>query len=267
MKILLLANKDIASNLALNYLFQTVGKQHQFKLLLSATVGQSIQKKPHQLVELAFFEQRLFNEILFPALQKAPSPIIGKFLSFNGFKTLGLDVSDIRSINCQEGLRKVNEFAPDLIISIRFGFILQPAIIGVPKFGVINLHSGELPMFRGVMATFRAMLQNDIQCASTVHYISDSGIDSGEIVTISKRILDYRRSYLHNTLSLYKQGINDVVNVVTQIEQTGKCKSYSARSKGNYFSFPCEQELKDFQQQDLKLYEYQDIIDIAQKYH
>ncbi len=48
MKILLLANKDIASNVALNYLFQTIGKQHQFRLLLSATVGHSIQKKQHK---------------------------------------------------------------------------------------------------------------------------------------------------------------------------------------------------------------------------
>jgi methionyl-tRNA formyltransferase len=267
MKILLLANKDIASNLALNYLFQTIGKQHQFRLLLSATVGQNIQKKPQQLVELAFFEQRLFNEILFPALQNPPSPIIGKFLSFNGFKTLGLEVSDIRSINCQDGFRKVNEFAPDLIISIRFGIILQPAIIAVPKFGVINLHSGELPMFRGVMATFRAMQQNNAKCATTVHYISDSGIDSGEIVTISKRILDYRRSYLYNTLSLYKQGVNDVVNAITQIKNEGKCNSYSTYSQGNYFSFPHEQDLSNFQQKNLKLFEYKDIIDIAQNYY
>jgi methionyl-tRNA formyltransferase len=267
MKILLLANKDIASNLALNYLFQTIGKQHQFRLLLSATVGQNIQKKPQQLVELAFFEQHLFNEILFPALQNPPSPIIGKFLSFNGFKTLGLEVSDIRSINCLDGFRKVNEFAPDLIISIRFGIILQPAIIAVPKFGVINLHSGELPMFRGVMATFRAMQQNNAKCATTVHYISDSGIDSGEIVTISKRILDYRRSYLYNTLSLYKQGVNDVVNAITQIKNEGKCNSYSTYSQGNYFSFPHEQDLSNFQQKNLKLFEYQDIIDIAQNYY
>jgi methionyl-tRNA formyltransferase len=192
---------------------------------------------------------------------------MGKHLSFHQFKTLGIQVSDIHSINCPAGLKKVNEIAPELIVSIRFGLILQSAVIEIPKFGVINLHSGELPTYRGVMATFRAMQQNATECGTTVHYISDSDIDSGEIITISKQKLDYQRSYLYNTLSLYETGITDVVNAITQIENTGKCKSYSAESQGNYYSFPCEQELKDFQQRGFKLYEYRDVIDIAKGYY
>jgi len=137
----------------------------------------------------------------------------------------------------------------------------------MPKFGVINLHSGELPKYRGVMATFRAMQQQDTEYGTTLHYINDSGIDSGEIISISKQVLDYQRSYLHNTLSLYKKGIEDVVNAITQIENTGKCVNYPVNLKGNYFSFPAEQELEEFRQKGLTLYEYQDVIDIAQNYY
>lgn len=160
----------------------------------------------------------------------------------------------------------MNELKPDLIVSIRFGFILQPTIIGIPKFGEINLHSDELPMYRGVMATFRAMQHNANEYGTNVHYINDSGIDSGKIISISKQILDYRRAYLHNTLMLYKQGINDVVDAINAIKDTGKCSSYYARTQGSYFSYPCEQELKDFKQKGFKLYEYQDVIDLAQNY-
>jgi methionyl-tRNA formyltransferase len=266
MKILLLANKDIASNLALNTLFQKMEGQHQFHILLSSSVGKETQKKPQTLLDLAFFEQGLFNQILFPALQNNTSPLPSKHLSFNGFNTLGIEVSDIHSINCPAGLKKVNEIAPDLIVSIRFGLILQAAIIAIPQFGVINLHSGELPAYRGVMATFRAMQLDDTECGTTLHYISDSGIDSGEIISISKKTLDYRRSYLYNTLSLYNNGIEDVVNAIAKIENIGKCESYSVTSQGKYFSFPSEQELKDFKLKGLKLYEYQDIINIAQSY-
>jgi methionyl-tRNA formyltransferase len=273
MKILLLANKDIASNLALNYLFQALGlfqtspPQHQFQLFVSSRVGKSPNAKPQRLLDLAFFEQNLFNQILFPALKTSSSFPKDKFLSFNGFKTLDINVSDIYSINCEQGISRVNEFKPDLIVSIRFGLILQAEVIAIPKFGIINLHSGELPTYRGVMATFRAMQQNAIECGTTLHYINDSGIDSGEIISISKQPLDYQRSYLHNTLSLYKAGIKDVVNAISTIEKSGKCESYSAESQGNYFSFPCEQELKDFQQRGHKLYEYQDVIDIAKRYY
>ena len=118
-------------------------------------------------MDLAFFEQSLFNQILFPALQNNLSAVNRQFLSFSGFKSLGVKVSDIHSINCQAGLNTVNEFSPDLIISIRFGLILQSAVIDIPKYGVINLHSGELPTYRGVMATFRAMQLQDTQCGTT----------------------------------------------------------------------------------------------------
>jgi methionyl-tRNA formyltransferase len=267
MRILILANKDIASNLALNTLFKKMQGQHPFHVLLSSSVGKNTINKPQCLLDLAFFEQSLFNQILFPALQHNPSPVTGKHLSFNQFKILGIQVSDMHSINCQAGINQVNEFAPELIVSIRFGLILQSAVIEIPKFGVINLHSGELPTYRGVMATFRAMQQNATECGTTLHYINDNGIDSGEIISISKQRLDYRRSYLYNTLSLYETGINDVVNAISTIEKSGKCESYSAESQGNYFSFPCEQELIDFQQRGHKLYEYQDVIDIAKRYY
>jgi methionyl-tRNA formyltransferase len=267
MRILILANKDIASNLALNTLFQTMRGQHQFHVLLSSSVGKNTINKPQCLLDLAFFEQSLFNQILFPALQNNPSTAASKHLSFNQFKNLGIKVSDIHSINCQAGINQVNEFAPELIVSIRFGLILQSAVIEIPKFGVINLHSGELPTYRGVMATFRAMQQNATECGTTLHYINDNGIDSGEIISISKQTLDYQRSYLYNTLSLYETGINDVVNAISMLEKSGQCESYSADSQGNYFSFPCEQELIDFQQRGHKLYEYQDVIDIAQNYY
>ncbi|MFT5838857.1 MAG: methionyl-tRNA formyltransferase [Flavobacteriales bacterium] len=267
MKILLLANKDIASNLALNHLFKSIGHQHQFQIFLTSHVGKHTQYTPQKLVDLAFFEQHLFNEILFPARQNNTTPLLDKYLSFNGFKTLGVKVSNIHAINCQQGLKRVNEIAPDLIVSIRFGLILQSAVIKIPKFGVINLHSGELPTYRGVMATFRAMQQGDTECGTSLHYISDSGIDRGEIISISRQSLDYQRSYLFNTLSVYKQGIEDVVEAITKIENTGKCESYSAHSQGNYFSFPCEQELIDFQKKGLKLYEHQDIIDIAKCFY
>ena len=267
MKILLLANKDLASNLALNTLFQTLTGAHRFQILLSSTVGKNSKSKPQSLLDLAFFEQDLFNKILFPALQENPTLKADKFQSFAGFKTRGIDVSDIHSINCHAGIKRVNEFAPDLIVSIRFGLILQSEVIAIPKFGVINLHSGELPKYRGVMATFRAMQQGDTECGTTLHYINDSGIDSGEIISISKQTMDYQRSYLHNTISLYETGIRDVVNAISKIEKSGKCESYSADSRGNYFSFPCEQELEDFKQKGFKLYEYRDIIDIAKSYY
>ncbi|WP_299078188.1 formyl transferase [uncultured Paraglaciecola sp.] len=267
MKILVLANRDIASNVALNELFQSCLDKYQFQVLLSSSVGKKSQNKPQSLKDLAFFEQDLFNQILFPALENPKNTAPKKLRSFGGFRELGIKVTDVHSINCQAGIATVQNFAPDLIVSIRFGLILQSAVIAIPKFGVINLHSGELPTYRGVMATFRAMQSQDTHCGTTLHYINDSGIDSGEIIKISKQTVDYQRSYLFNTLAVYKQGIKDVIEAINTIEQTGKCETLAAKLTGNleasYYSFPSEQELATFHAEGHKLYEYQDVIAIS----
>mgnify|MGYP000701744814 CR=1 FL=1 len=275
MKILVLANRDIASNLALNYLFQGNSENHQFEVLLSSSVGKANHNKPEALQQLAFFEQTLFNQILFPALKNQSINPIDTRLSFEGFQSLGIVVSDIHSINCQQGLKTVSDFAPDLIVSIRFGLILQSEVIEIPRFGVINLHSGELPTYRGVMATFRAMQQADPECGTTLHYINDSGIDNGEIISISKQAINYQRSYLFNTLAVYKQGVKDLIAAINTIEKTEKHSvktsnqqvNQKQNSQVNYYSFPTECELKSFQKRGLKLYEYRDIIDVAKNFH
>ena len=50
--------------------------------------------------------------------------------------------------------------------------------------GVLNLHSGKLPDYRGVMATFRAMMAEDETLFSTVHWIDDKTIDTGRILSM-----------------------------------------------------------------------------------
>jgi methionyl-tRNA formyltransferase len=70
MNITLLANRDLASNLALNQLLPRLSEQHQLRVFLSSQVG-SAANLPEPLRLLKFFEQTLFNDILFPALDGA----------------------------------------------------------------------------------------------------------------------------------------------------------------------------------------------------
>ena len=61
----------------------------------------------------------------------------------------GCPVAFVHGINAPSGISRVQAFAPDLIVSIRFGEILRWPVIRSARFGVLNLHSGLLPAFRG----------------------------------------------------------------------------------------------------------------------
>ena len=208
MKITILTNKDLASNIALNYLVSGLA-DHQLTVFLSDKVGGSSNKTPQALIDLKFFEQQLFNQIVFPFVDQQLSRDTERnfsrayFLTFDSLaKKIGRPIETLNDINQPEGLKKLQQTDPDLVLSIRFGKILKEKAIAIAKHGVLNLHSGKLPEYQGVMATFWAMYNKENEYGTTLHFIDSSAIDAGPIITHTSHPLDLSRSYLENVLNL-----------------------------------------------------------------
>jgi methionyl-tRNA formyltransferase len=108
----------------------------------------------------------------------------------------------------------VADCEPDLIVSIRFGQILEEPVIAVPRIGVINLHSGLLPAYKGVMASFWSLLNGERQLGTTLHWITDSKIDSGAIISTQQQQVDTSKTYLQQVLSLYEPGARQITEAV-----------------------------------------------------
>jgi len=258
MKILILSNKDIASNFALNLLIPQLKGEHQLHLWLSAKVGKS-SDQPEQLSRLKFFEQDLLNKLLNPLLLNSKST---KFTGFDGFiNHLDSEIKEENNINSSESIDRIQRLSPDLIISIRYGGILKEKCIKIPKHGVINLHSGILPKYRGVMATFWAMLSGDTSIGTTLHTIDDGTIDTGEIIKISTFTVQNEKSYLQQTLELYRQGTLDIIDTILSYSRNEKILTYPQPKSTSYFTFPTVDDLVKFEKKGLKLIDEQEYID------
>ncbi|GAB3015410.1 formyl transferase [Bowmanella dokdonensis] len=265
MNILILANRDLASNVALNLLLPNLA-QHSLSLMLSSRVGGA----PSPLAgmrRLKFFEQDLPNRLLFPHLP-APETRPGKYLSFGQMhRHLAGPAEDLNDINTEQGVEKVRALAPDLILSIRYGVILKEAVIALPRFGVVNLHSGLLPAYRGVMASFWAMLNGEPQLGTTCHYIQDPAIDAGDIISCTYLPVDREKCYLLHVLELYREGCQELLKVVDMLA-TGTCPVTRPQSgKGQYFSFPDQQALDRFAAGTLQLVDEQQMLDFLQQHY
>ncbi len=257
MKILILANKDIASNFALNLLIPKLTAEHQLHLWLSAKVGNST-NQPKPLSRLKFFEQDLLNKILNPLLVNNSS---NKFVGFDGFKPhLASELIEENNINSADTIARLSALAPDLIISIRYGGILKDQCINIPTRGVINLHSGVLPKYRGVMATFWAMLNGETSIGTTLHTIDDGTIDTGNIIKISTMAVQKDRSYLDNVLALYRQGTADIIDAVSRFAKNQEIITSPQSNSDAYFTFPTTDDLIRFEQKGLKLVDEQEYI-------
>ncbi|WP_028865673.1 methionyl-tRNA formyltransferase [Psychromonas aquimarina] len=85
---------------------------------------------------------------------------------------------NINDKSCQEFIKKLQ---PDLLISAYFSQILKKEIISLPKTGVLNIHPGWLPSYKGAMAYFWVLNNGSDRGGVTVHWI-DEGIDTGEVL-------------------------------------------------------------------------------------
>ena len=264
MKITILANKDLASCLALNLLVPRLSG-HDLTVFLSARVGGSGRANP-ELQSLTFFEQTLFNDIVFPALD-AGSTAGAELKTFAGIaQAIGGDITELNAVNEEPDLERLRRSQPELLLSIRYGVILREVVIGIPRYGVLNLHSGLLPDYKGVMATFRAMLNGESRIGATLHYINDATIDTGPIVTTTSMPVDPAHSYLRHVLALYDGGCKALAAAVDEITRTGAVEVTPQPPGGNYYSFPTDQELRDFAARGLKLVEPGEIVTLARRF-
>lgn len=264
MRITLLANRDLASNLALNHLLPRLHGSHALQVFLSGQVG-SGKNLPEPLRMLKFFEQTLFNDILFPSLDRGVSDTAPfSFSQLNQFTTQ--PISMLNQVNSEAGLQTLRGGSPELIISIRYGGILKPAAIAIPDHGVINLHSGLLPEYRGVMATFWALLHGEKEIGTTLHYISDGSIDTGDIIGNTRLQVTEGRSYLWHVLQLYPQACELLAQAIEGIGNDITPPSRPQPGGGNYYSFPGSEELEKFSNSGRQLYDLEEITDIASSY-
>jgi len=264
MNITILANRDLASNFALNRLLPALAGKHRLHVFLSSHVGGgAVLASP--LKQLKFFEQSLFNNLLFPALSASKER--ARLQGFDGLaQNTGTIIKDLNKINSAAGLAAFSASSPELVLSIRYGGILREDAIAVPNLGVLNLHSGLLPDYRGVMATFYAMLNGETEIGTTLHTISDAGIDTGDIVDSTRMPLDYKHSYLWNVLQLYPAGVDCMVAAVEHISQGVVPACSPQPAAGNYYSFPTSELLHDFGEKGFRLYDVDEILEFAQHY-
>ncbi|MGQ0607070.1 MAG: methionyl-tRNA formyltransferase [Chloroflexota bacterium] len=94
----------------------------------------------------------------------------------------GLPVLDAANVNDADFVRRVDQLAPDFLLSFQAAPILRAPLIGTARIAALNLHYGPLPRYRGVSPIAWALLNGEASHGVTLHVI-EPGIDSGPIVT------------------------------------------------------------------------------------
>jgi methionyl-tRNA formyltransferase len=245
LKIVILGHDDLPSLYALQRVM-SAAPQHDYSVFFSGDLPVDPDTPPG-IRELAAVDARL---------------CVG-FRAAGGLARHLRDAGRLPRPNTVDGLERLAALEPDLIVSIRYRRILQNRVIAIPRLGVLNLHSGVLPDYKGVMATFWAMLHEEEIIGTTLHRIVDGGIDTGPVIGIRRLPADYGSTYLANVLRLYGPGCDMVVNALRILEAGGDPESAAQAPGGSYFSTPRLADIERFRARGLELADGRELSEIG----
>lgn len=96
-------------------------------------------------------------------------PSVSHFCNQNNIRIL--DFNDVKEFT---------ELNPAFGISVRYNKLFKSEFFQFFTHGIVNLHGGELPRFRGTNIANHAILEDVRKGAGTIHFI-DEGVDTGDV--------------------------------------------------------------------------------------
>ncbi len=75
----------------------------------------------------------------------------------------------------------IKRIKPDIIVVVAYGKLLPPEILGIPKYGCVNVHGSLLPKYRGAAPVQWTVLNGDSVGGVTTMLMSE-GLDTGDML-------------------------------------------------------------------------------------
>ncbi|HEX5398770.1 MAG TPA: methionyl-tRNA formyltransferase [Verrucomicrobiae bacterium] len=115
-------------------------------------------------------------------LKLQPSPVKSLALSLN------LPVLQPSRARDEQFIAQLHGLQPDLIVVAAYGQILPPAILDLPKFGCLNVHTSLLPKYRGAAPIQWAIAKGETETGVTIMRM-DPGLDTGPILSQQRTLI------------------------------------------------------------------------------
>lgn len=157
---------------------------------------------------------------------------------------------EISNINSKISFKQIKKLNPDLIVVCIFGQILKKEILGIPRFGTINMHPSLLPEYRGSDPYFWVIKNAEKETGVTIHYI-DEGIDTGDIILQERYLIREGMDLVELKKGLSIIGSNLLVKAVTNIFE-GKNIGETQRKNGSKFPSPKKHDYVTDYDKDVK---------------
>src|SRR5262245_39173015 len=157
-----------------------------------------------------------------------------------------------RSVNDPGYVSRVRGLDPDVIVSVAAPEIFRKEILSAAKLRCINIHSGRLPKYRGMMPNFWQMLHGEPCATITVHEMVEK-LDAGAVLGTLEFQIQERDSLDRVITQTKRAGALLMIDVLKKLRDGGVQPQALDMTQAAYFKFPTPADVKAFRKRGHRL--------------
>lgn len=146
-----------------------------------------------------------------------------------------------KNINDKQIKKKIEKAKLDLGISINNPLLISKEIFSKFKFGILNLHAGDLPRYRGNATANWAILNDEKKIVLTIHKM-DEGLDSGDIIIKNNFLIKNNTTITEFYEYLEKNGPQLFLDAIKFLESGKKLKKQSQNQNVVLRTYPRQEK-------------------------
>ena len=266
-KVILFTGDNGTSHAVINRLIPELLQVGIEPIILLTSGANSPKAKIQEIKDFSYFETGLLKSIYdyldnsYPLTNEFGEPREDVYYSINQLTDLyGVHIDKISNVNDPILVASINNDASIIgSVSIKNYKIFSSKAIEALKENdkfLWNVHTGELPAYRGVFIPVRTMQDDNSEYGWTLHEI-DNGIDTGSIIDIRTRRISDGASVLNAYFDMVEKGAAMIAdNVKLAAKKMPRPPIPQDKDKARYFSFPTAEEIQELKDKDPPHYLY-----------
>ncbi|MDA1263090.1 MAG: formyltransferase family protein [Planctomycetota bacterium] len=157
----------------------------------------------------------------------------------------GIPIFPAMSVNDPEYLERIQALSLDLIVSVAAPEIFRGPLLATARFGCLNIHSGRLPAYRGMMPTFWQMKNGERCVTVTIHQMVEK-IDAGGVVTTCEFALQNNDSLDRVITGTKQAGARLMIETLCKIQDQPPESQPLDMTQARYYRFPDPDDVRAF---------------------
>ncbi len=164
----------------------------------------------------------------------------------------GLPIEPTTSVNSPEYVARARELRPDVIVSVAAPEIFRREILGAARLGCVNIHSGKLPEYRGMMPNFWQLLAGETHATLTVHEMAEK-IDAGAVLAEQQVAITERDTLESLIIRTKREGGRLMIRTLRELGAGTLRARPLDMARAGYHSFPTPEDVRRLRKRGRRL--------------